>query len=81
MKNDPATSTEPAFATAELTDFPGLWDRFRISRTRAYNLIGEEKIRAVKLGSRTLIDVGSVRVFLSRQPVARIRPPAPPKAA
>jgi hypothetical protein len=65
----------------ELLDFDALWQRYRISRTRAYKLLGAGELRAIKVGFRTLIPTASVREFLARQPAARIRQPAAPQQA
>jgi hypothetical protein len=47
-----------------------------MSRSGTYNAIGLRKLRAVKLGSRTLIDVAAGDLYLDTLPVATIRPPA-----
>jgi excisionase family DNA binding protein len=51
------------------------------SRTTLYALIGQGKIRAVKLGSRTRIDAQSLRDFITSLPEARIAPPRKRSAA
>lgn len=32
-----------------------------VGRTKIYELIGEQKLKAVKIGGRTLIDIASIR--------------------
>ena len=43
-------------------------DRFRIGRTRLYELIGSGEIDAIKLGRRTLVKTASLREFFSKLP-------------
>ena len=43
-----------------------------ICRSKLYHLLGEGRIRAVKLDRRTLIDLRSVRAYLDSLPAARI---------
>ena len=43
-------------------------------RSTIYSLMGEGRIRAVKLGRRTLVDLRSVRAYLDTLPPARIAP-------
>lgn len=51
------------------------------SRTTLYGLIGEGKIRALKIGARTKIDAASLREFIAGLPEARISPPRRRSAA
>lgn len=46
----------------DAADFIGL------SRSRLYELIGEQKIEARKLGSRTVVPVASLRAFVEAAP-------------
>ncbi len=39
-----------------------------LGRTKVYELIAEGKLRAVKAGSKTLVDAASVRRFLASLP-------------
>lgn len=59
---------KPLLTVAEATEIIG-------SRTTVYALIGEKKLRAVKLGSRTRIDAASLSDFLASLPEAEIAPP------
>ena len=43
-----------------------------MSRSTAYNLLGARKLRAIKVGSRTLIDVEAGLAWLASQPIADI---------
>lgn len=47
------------------------------SRSQIYVLIGEKRLRAVKLRSRTMIDGESLRTFVESLPEAQIAPPRP----
>jgi excisionase family DNA binding protein len=42
--------------------------KYRISRSRQYELLSDGLIKAKKLGSRTLIDLESVDAYLSSLP-------------
>jgi hypothetical protein len=42
--------------------------KFRIGRTKLFNLIAEGDIEAIKLGSRTLVRTASVREFIDQLP-------------
>jgi excisionase family DNA binding protein len=44
-----------------------------LSRSRLYRLASEKRIRFVKVGNATLVDLNSVRAFLSSLPTADIR--------
>lgn len=65
-----STAPLPAFAvipkTCELTG---------LSRSRLYELIGAGAVRAVKAGTRTLVDIASVVAYLHALPPAQVRPP------
>jgi hypothetical protein len=58
---------------AEFTDLPGLYNRFGIKRSLAYNLLDAGLIKSVSLRrggakyGKRLIDVASVRAFLKSQ--------------
>ncbi len=53
-----------------------------IGRTKTYYLLAEGKLRAVKAGKRTLIDVESGLAWLASCPAANIRcQPRPRRAA
>lgn len=58
---------------AEFTDLPGLYSRFGIKRSLAYNLLDAGCIKSVSLRrggakyGKRLIDVASVRAFLKLQ--------------
>lgn len=44
-----------------------------LSRSRLYRLATEKRIRFVKVGNATLVDMATVRVFLASLPAADIR--------
>src|SRR5262245_11300155 len=50
----------------------------RVSRANAYKLIGDGKIIARKLGSRTLIDLQSLDAYLASLPSATVAPSRAP---
>lgn len=45
-----------------------------MSRSATYRALGRGELRAIKLGSRTLIDVEAGLAWLRSQPLARIAP-------
>ena len=49
--------------------------RYGLSRSRLYLLAGEGLVRFVKVGNATLVDLGSVRVYLTSCPAASVRAP------
>jgi hypothetical protein len=49
--------------------------RYGLSRSRLYLLAGEGLVRFVKVGSATLVDLGSVRAYMATCPTASVRPP------
>ena len=49
--------------------------RYGLSRSRLYLLAGEGLVRFVKVGTATLVDLGSVRNYLASCPAAAIRAP------
>jgi predicted DNA-binding transcriptional regulator AlpA len=57
----------------------GVKERYGWGRSTIYRLLGEEKLRAVKLGPRLLIFVDSCEALLAGLPAAKIRPSKPPK--
>jgi excisionase family DNA binding protein len=66
---------EPQFATiSNWTSLSG------ISRAQTYNLLADGRLRAVKVGSRTLIDVPAGLAWLKAQPAAKITLPCRRKA-
>jgi hypothetical protein len=71
-----ATEQPPEYAR-----IPETGRRFGLSRSRLYLLAGEGVIRFVKSGNATLVDLGSVRDYLSACPPAQVRPPKPVAAA
>lgn len=48
-----------------------------ISRSAIYRLAGEGHIRLMKIGSRTLVDMASLRSHLASLPDAELRAPRP----
>jgi hypothetical protein len=46
-----------------------------MSRTATYNALGRGELRAIKLGSRTLIDVEVGLTWLRSLPAAKVRAP------
>ena len=46
-----------------------------MSRTATYNALGRGDLKAVKVGTRTLVDVDAGLAWLHSQPVAQIRAP------
>lgn len=63
------TQAYPAYAT--LPDWHVISG---MSRSRAYELLGSGKLRAIKLGNRTLIDVQHGLAWLASLPLAEVRP-------
>lgn len=49
--------------------------RYGLSRSRLYLLAGEGHVRFIKVGTATLVDLGSVRDYLATCPTAFIRAP------
>ena len=49
--------------------------RYGLSRSRLYLLAGEGYVRFVKVGTATLVDLGTVRAYLANCPPASIRQP------
>jgi hypothetical protein len=48
--------------------------RYSICRSYLYRLIGAGLIRAVKVGTRTKVDIASADGYFAALPVARIKP-------
>jgi excisionase family DNA binding protein len=48
-------------------------------RSTLYNVVGKGLVRAVKLGTKTLIDTASLLKYLETLPAAQIRPAKPAK--
>lgn len=66
MQPNPPEQTSPfALAIADVSRRTG------IGRTTLFNLIRDGRLRAVKVGSRTLIRVEDLTEFLARLPDAR----------
>ena len=49
---------------------------YPVSRSWLYKAAADGNVRMLKLGGRTLVDLSSLRAFLSRLPAAPIRPTA-----
>jgi hypothetical protein len=64
------TDTAPEYGR-----IPEACRRYGLSRSRLYLLAGDGLIRFVKVGNATLVDLGSVRVYLASCPAAEIRAP------
>ncbi len=56
----------PALLT--INDFMA-WSR--LGRTKVYELIGSEELRAIKVGRRTFIPIAAAHTWLDAQPVYR----------
>ena len=52
--------------------------RFGISRSRLYLEAAVGNIKLVKLGNATLVDLASLRGFMTQLPVAKLRAPKSP---
>jgi excisionase family DNA binding protein len=63
-----ATNTDPEYGRV-----PEACRRYGLSRSRLYLLAGEGLIRFVKVGNATLVDLGSVRDYLTACPSAQVR--------
>lgn len=66
------TTTVPEYGR-----IPEACRRYGLSRSRLYLLAGEGRVRFVKVGSATLVDLRSVQDYLSACPPAQVRPPKP----
>jgi hypothetical protein len=62
-------------APPEYARIPEACCRYGLSRSRLYLLAGEGAVRFVKVGSATLVDLGSVRAYFASCPPALIRSP------
>jgi hypothetical protein len=60
---------------AEYARIPETCRRFGLSRSRLYVLAGQSLVRFIKVGSATLVDLGTVRDYLATCPPAQIRTP------
>ena len=72
-------TTEPNYLT--INDFRS---RYGVGNTLTYEMISDGRLRAVKLGRRTLIDAASARELFDSLPAAtrrRSRPNEAPRAA
>lgn len=65
---------KPLLSIAETAEIIG-------SRTKVYDLIGLNHLKAVKLGSRTRVVTESLEAFLASLPEAQIAPPRSRRAA
>jgi hypothetical protein len=63
---------------AKFARIPEATGRFGISRSRLYREAALGKVRLVKLGSATLVDLASLREFMARLPAAKLRAPKSP---
>ena len=68
---------DAAEAVPEYARIPEAMRRYGLSRSRLYTLAGEGKVRFIKLGVATLVDLASVRAFLASCPTAEISAPPP----
>jgi hypothetical protein len=59
----------------EFARIPEACRRYGLSRSRLYLLAGEGLIRFIKVGTATLVDLGSVRAFLATCPPAQVTGP------
>ena len=64
-----------AEARAEFARIPEATGRFGISRSRLYREAALGRVRLVKLGSATLVDLASLRAFMAGLPAAKLRTP------
>jgi hypothetical protein len=58
---------------AEWVPIAGLEPRFGISKSTGYRLVAEELVEARKVGSRTVVNLQSVRRYLENQPLPNIK--------
>ncbi len=61
-------------ASPEFARIPNATARFGISRSGLYREAAAGRIRLVKHGAATLVDIASLRTFMARLPAAQIRP-------
>jgi len=64
---------ENADSSVEYASFEWIQKHFGISRTRQYALAGAGRIRVVRMGGRSRVDVASVRRYMASLPPAPIR--------
>jgi hypothetical protein len=62
-------------STTEYARIPETCRRFGLGRSRLYLLVGEGRVRFIKAGNATLVDLGSVRDYLAACPPAQVRAP------
>jgi hypothetical protein len=55
--------------------------RYGVGRSSLYELFAQQKLRAVKFGKKTLVDVASADAFFASLPAAEIRGPSMAAAA
>ena len=63
------------FPTPKFAALPQWCALSGMSRTATYNALGRGDLKAVKVGSRTLLDVDAGLAWLRSQPLAQIRAP------
>jgi hypothetical protein len=66
---------------ALLVPIPKAAKSLGISVSYLYQLAGTGRLTLRKIGARSLVEASSMRQLVEAAPVARIRPPARPKAA
>ena len=70
-----ALHKEATMSLPQLLTIPEFCAWARIGRTKAYEEIGAGKLRAVKIGRRTLIKAADADIWLSSQPsLGTLRP-------
>ena len=70
----------PESLQAEYAAPSDLRQLFGLSRAEVYRRLAAQDFRARKVGTRTYVELASVRRFLDQAPVATFRPPAKPPA-
>jgi hypothetical protein len=66
---------EVAHLAPEMARIPVACGLFGVSRSWLYREAGAGRVRLLKLGTRTLVDIASLRAALASLPAAAIRPP------
>lgn len=67
------TMIPPTLPAPDMARIPMASHLSGLSRSRLYRLATERRIRFVKVGCATLVDMASVRAFLASLPAADIR--------
>ena len=70
MSQTIAAGSPPGKVYATLPQF---CERYGAGRSTAYRLIGQQKIRAIKLGRRVLIEIASADAYFASLPAAPIQ--------